>query len=198
MPSEKDSGTQRSQKPTLGRPEDTRARLGTPTQLEQLERKEGELWRLTFLLLLIIASVFAWFSWDTVRSFSKFHMEVLPIGLVVLVLLFGIYAWKRTREISELRGLVRGLEHRSTEQPNEKQMDQLFDLISRSQQGYRDLIDSFDDVVIALSLEGDVRAANRSFADLVDGSFNQIIGHRMDEFLDDPSGSLRKEAEKSL
>src|SRR6202047_59818 len=133
-------------------------------RLEQFERRQSDLWRLTFLLLLVLSIVFAVISWDTIRSLAL-RFEALPIGLVVLVALFGLYAWKRTQEISELRGLVRGIEHREAVPPSEKQMDQLFEVISRSQQGYRDLIDSFDDVLIALSLDGQIRAVNRSFAE---------------------------------
>src|SRR6202047_2774732 len=133
-------------------------------RLEQFERRQSDLWRLTFLLLLVLSIVFAVISWDTIRSLAV-RFEALPIGLVVLVALFGLYAWKRTQEISELRGLVRGIEHREAVPPSEKQMDQLFEVISRSQQGYRDLIDSFDDVLIALSLDGQIRAVNRSFAE---------------------------------
>jgi len=50
---------------------------------------------------------------------------------------------------------------------SDKQLDQLFEL-SPVQQGYRDLIDSFDDVLLAVSLDGQIRAVNRSFSDLVD------------------------------
>jgi len=65
------------------------------------------------------------------------------------------------------------MEHRDEAPPNEKQLDQLFAMISRSQQGFRDLIDSFDDVLLALSLDGQVRAVNRSFSDLVGVPFPQ-------------------------
>src|SRR6267378_60381 len=198
MPFNTESGTEHPRRRTTGRSADSIPHSASPTQLQQLERKESELWRITFLLLLIIASVFAWFAWDTVRSFSKFRFEALPIGLVVLVVLFAVYAWKRTREISELRGLVRGLEQRSVELPNEKQMDQLFQLISRSQQGYRDLIDSFDDVLIALSLEGDIRAVNRSFSDLVGVPFQQIIGKHITDFMEEGSGDGRELVRRNL
>lgn len=156
-------------------------------RLEQFERRQSELWRLTFFLLLVLSIVFAVVSWDTIRSLAH-RFEALPIGLVVLVGLFGLYAWKRTQEISELRGLVRGIEQREAIPPNEKQLDQLFDVISRSQQGYRDLIDSFDDILLAVSLDGQIRAANRSFADLVGATFPQIIGHPLSEFIEDGSG----------
>jgi PAS domain S-box-containing protein len=153
-------------------------------RLEHFEKRQSELWRLTFFLLLILSVVFAIISWNTIRTLAV-RFEALPIGLVILVALFGWYAWKRTQEISELRGLVRGLEHRDTVAPSDKHLDQLFDVIARSQQGYRDLIDSFDDVLIALSLEGEVRAVNKSFADLVGQSFQEIIGRPLSDFLEE-------------
>ena len=116
-------------------------------RLEQFEKRQGELWRLTFFLLFVLSIVFAVISWDTIRSLAH-RFEALPVGLVILVALFGFYAWKRTQEISELRGLVRGIEQRDTAPPSGKQMDQLFAVIERSQQGYRDLIDSFDDLLL--------------------------------------------------
>ena len=162
-------------------------RTNISSRLEQFERRQKELWRLTFILLLVLAVVFALTSWDTIRSLAH-RFEALPIGLVVLVVLFGFYAWKRTQEISELRGLVRGIEHRDSSPPSDKQLDQMFDVISRSQQGYRDLIDSFDDVLLALTLEGDIRAVNRSFADLVGAPYQQIIGRPVTDFLEEGSG----------
>ncbi len=156
-------------------------------RLEQFEKRQSELWRLTFILLLILSIVFAFTSWGTIRSLAH-RFEALPIGLVVLVALFGFYAWKRTQEISELRGLVRGLEHHDAVPPSDKQMDQLFSVISRSQQGYRDLIDSFDDILLAISLEGEIRAVNRSFADLVGATYQQIIGRQVTDFLEEGGG----------
>src|SRR5712675_1944565 len=164
-----------------------RDRTPVSDRLEQFERRQSDLWRLTFFLLLVLSIVFAMISWDTIRSLAH-RFEALPIGLVILVVLFGLYAWKRTQEISELRGLVRGIEHRDAVPPNEKQLDQLFEVISRSQQGYRDLIDSFDDILLAISLDGQIRAANRSFADLVGATFPQIIGHNLSEFVEEGPG----------
>src|ERR1700730_5478333 len=137
------------------------------SRLAQFEKRQKELWRVTLLILLVLATVFAAISWDTLRSLTH-RYEALPFGLVVLLGLFGMHVWKRSQEISELRGLVQGLEQRH-EPASEKQFDQLLDRITRSQQGYRDLIDSFDDVLIALTLDGEIRAVNRSFADLVHG-----------------------------
>src|SRR5271168_1442515 len=158
-------------------------RSSVSIRFEQFEKRLSELWRLTFLVLFVLALVFAWMSWDSIRSLAH-HYEALPIGLVVLVVLFGAYMWKKTQEISELRGLMRGIEQRDAAPPNERQLDQLFDMISRSQQGFRDLIDSFDDILLALSLDGQVRAVNRSFTDLLGFPFQQIIGKPLAQFLE--------------
>src|SRR5712675_1430642 len=174
-----------------------RDRTPVSDRLEQFERRQSDLWRLTFFLLLVLSIVFAVISWDTIRSLAH-RFEALPIGLVVLVVLFGLYAWKRTQEISELRGLVRGIEQRDAIPPNEKQLDQLFDVISRSQQGYRDLIDSFDDILLAISLDGQIRAANRSFADLVGATFPQIIGHNLSEFVEEGPGEGGEIAKRAM
>ena len=139
------------------------------------------------VVLFFLVAVFAWTSWDSIRSFS-FHLEALPIGLVVLVVIFGVYMWNKTREISELRGLMHGLEQRDVAPPSEEQLDQLFEMVSRSQQGYRDLIDSFDDVLLAVSLDGHIRAVNRSFSDLVATPFPQIIGKPLSEFVEEGGG----------
>jgi PAS domain-containing protein len=166
-------------------------------RLAQFEKRQSELWRLTFFLLLVISIVFAVVSWNSIRSFAL-RFEALPIGLVILVTLFGWYTWKRTREISELRGLVRGLEQRDSEPPSDRQLDQLFSVIERSQQGYRDLIDSFDDVLLALTLDGEIRAVNRSFADLVGSSFQQIIGRQLTDFVEDASGDARNLIDRAM
>ena len=166
-------------------------------RLAQFERRQSDLWRLTFLLLLVLSIVFAAVSWDTVRSLAH-RFEALPIGLVVLVTLFGFYAWKRTQEISELRGLVRGIEQRDTAPPSDKQMEQLLEVISRSQQGFRDLIDSFDDLLFALSLDGEVRAVNRSVADLLGASFQQIIGRPLSDFVEEGGGDSRDLVKRAM
>jgi PAS domain S-box-containing protein len=177
---------QRAQGAATGSSAQGMTRATISDRLAHFEKRQSELWRLTFFLLLTVSVVFAAVSWNTIRTLAH-RYEALPVGLVILVALFGLYAWKRTQEISELRGLVRGLEHRDTAPPSDKQLDQLFDVISRSQQSYRDLIDSFDDFLIALTLEGEIRAVNRSFADLLGLSFQQIIGRPLSDFLEEAS-----------
>jgi two-component system NtrC family sensor kinase len=157
------------------------------SRLDVFEKRQRELWRVTFLILSAVSIGFAVVSWSTIRALTQ-RLEPLLPGLVVIVLLFIAYAWKRTQEISELRGLIRGLEQHDATPPSDRQLDQLFSVISRSQQGYRDLIDSFDDILIALTLEGEIRAVNRSFADLVGANYQQIIGRPVTDFLEEGSG----------
>src|SRR5499425_1899083 len=173
----------------------TRANLSS--RLEYFEKRQAEILRIVYVLLLILAGAFVWTNWDTIRVFS-FRLEGAAIGLIPMVLLMGWYALRRTREISELRGLVHGIEQRDKNPESDRQLEQLFAMISRSQQGYRDLIDSFDDILIALSLEGEIRAANRRFSELVDLTFQQIIGKKLSEFLDETGGQSTADAQEGL
>ena len=171
-----------------GAPPQRDPRTGAEARLERFEKRQTELWRLTLFLLLIVTVVFAWFAWGSLRT-EKPHAEALAysIGLVVLVVLFGAYSWKKTQEIAELKGLVRGLDQKEAGLPSDRQLDQLFQMISRSQQGFRDLIDSFDDILLALSLDGEIRAANRSFSELLDRPFQKIIGRSLSDLVEDES-----------
>src|SRR5260221_10358674 len=166
-------------------------------RFEQFEKRQRELWLMAILVIVLLGVAYAWTSWDSVRSLAH-HYEALPIGFVVLIVLFGVYMWKKTQEISELRGLMRGMEHRDENPPSEKQLDQLFEIISRSQQGYRDLIDSFDDVLLAISLDGQIRAVNRSFSDLVDTPFQQIIARPLTDFVQESNGDGEKLVERAM
>ena len=157
------------------------------SRLEAYEKRQHELWALTFFLLFVISAVFAWFSWDSLKS-ARFNLEALPIGLVILIGLLCAYIWRKTQQLAELKGMVRGLDESAARPPNDQQLEQLFHMISKSQQGFRDLIDSFDDILLALSLEGDIRACNRSFADFVGLPFQEIIGLPVTHFLSDESG----------
>ncbi|HKW35956.1 MAG TPA: PAS domain S-box protein [Candidatus Acidoferrum sp.] len=176
--------------------EDAR-RSAISSSFERFEKRQNELWRLTFLILFLLVIAYAWTSWGSIRTLTH-HFEALPIGLVVLVALFSAYMWKKTREISELRGLLRGIEERDAQPPSDRQMDQLFEIISKSQQGYRDLIDSFDDLLLAVTLDGKIRAVNRSFADLVETPFQEIISKPLSEFVQEGSGQEEELLKRSI
>ena len=69
----------------------------------------------------------------------------------------------------------------------QEQFQKLVEVISRSQHNYRELIDSLDQAVFTLSLEGEIRVANRGFAQVFDEDFQDLIGHRVHEFLAAPT-----------
>src|ERR1035437_3821209 len=135
----------------------------TPLDRDRLTRRERGVWRAALVLLAVLAVALAITSWDAIRA-MRHHLEALPIGLIALVTLFVTYAWTKTTEIAELRGLVRGIEQRSHAEQDAAQLDQVFSMISKSQQGYRDLIDTFEDLLFSLSASGNVLTVNRSFA----------------------------------
>ena len=178
---------------------DGSAESSSPPDRDQLGLRERGVWRSTLLILAILAVAFAATSWAPVHQAIPPNLEALPIGLVVLVFLFVIYVWRKTNEISELRGLVRGIEQRAsmTEHDN-RRFDQLFELISKSQQGYRDLIDTFEDLLFSVTNEGKILTVNRSFADLVGLSFAEVVGRPLNDFFELPEASDRAALEQWL
>ncbi len=98
-------------------------RSAISSRFEQFEKRQRELWQFTFAVLFALAVFFAWTSWASIRSFANRYEALPPVLLVVVIALFGTYMWKKTQEISELRGLMRGMEHRDEAPPSDKQLD---------------------------------------------------------------------------
>ena len=67
------------------------------------------------------------------------------------------------------------------------QRENLLEVVSRSQRGFRDLIDSFDRLAFNLGLDGRVQVANRQFAEMTGLPFSAIIGHPIEEFIAEPT-----------
>ena len=88
-------------------------------------------------------------------------LRAIPIGVLALSILFAVYAYGRRREVSELKGLLRGLQEHVGAAPSEEQLDQLSQVIMRSQRNFKELIDSFDDPACAVSLDGTMRTVNK-------------------------------------
>ena len=65
--------------------------------------------------------------------------------------------------------------------------ESLADAILKSQTNYRDLIDSLDQAVFTISLQGEIRVANRRFATILGVAFQDLIGHGLQEFLAEPN-----------
>lgn len=79
--------------------------------------------------------------------------------------------------------------------PNEQQLQQLIEIISRSQQNFRDLIDHLDQAVFTLTLDGEIRVANIRFSEILGVRFPDFIGHNLSEFIAQP---LPPEISKAL
>lgn len=159
-----------------------------------LEHEENRLWRWALWLVVLLAVAVAVLSWERLQSLP-YSLAAVPIGLLILMILFAAYAYGRKREVSELKTILRGFQERAGAVPSEEQLDQLSQVLQRSQRNFKELIDSFDDVAFAVSLDGTLRTVNRQVASLLDLSYNQIIGKQLDDFLLEPK---REDAEKGL
>ncbi len=164
-----------------------------PQELDKLERKENEVWRLAILMLVILAVGVAVLSKQALET-SALHLEALPIGAGVLILLFGAYIWKKKREIDELRGFVRGFQRVQDSPPSAEQLERLAEVIAASRQGYRDLIDSLDHLIFTTSLEGELLTVNQRIAQTFGMSYPELVGHRLDEFFDEPRMESMKDS----
>ncbi|HUE52645.1 MAG TPA: PAS domain S-box protein [Terriglobales bacterium] len=150
-----------------------------------LEKEESRLWRLALGFLVLLATGFAALSWERLENLP-YHLGVVSIGLVLLAVLFAAYVYGRRREVSELKHLLHDLQERSGVAPSDDQLDQLSQVIARSQRSFKELIDSFDDVAFATSLDGTVRTVNRRMTQQLGISYQEIVGHKLDEFLEEP------------
>ena len=161
---------------------------------ERLERAEHALWRNSLLLLLALAVGLALATWSEPPS-APARLTALPLGLVVLVALFGAYVWNKKRELGDLRALLRELHEAASAPPTEAQFEKLLHIVSRSQHGYRELIDNLDHAVFTVSPTGILQVANRYMAQILDVPFQELIGHSFEEFISEPT---RHQAEAAL
>lgn len=168
--------------------DEAKRRTAQPQDSHSLEREESKLWRWLLAFLVLLAFAVAVLSWEQLKDIP-YSLVALPVGLLVLVLLFAFYAYSRRREVSELKHLLSGLQDRVGAVPTEEQLDQLSAVLQRSQRSFKELIDSFDDVACAISLDGTVRTVNRQFANVLNLPYGQIVGRRLDEFVDVPKRS---------
>lgn len=82
--------------------------------------------------------------------------------------------------------------------PNSSKSDtgeELFDVVARSQKGFRELIDSFDRLAFNLAIDGRIQVINRQFADLLGLPFAAIVGHLLEDFIVSPT---REEIARTL
>jgi PAS domain S-box-containing protein len=153
----------------------------------RLEREESQLWRWALWLLVLFAVALAYLSWQELENLHlPYRLWAIPAGLVVLAILFAAYAFGRKKEVSELKQILKGFQDRGGVTPSEEQLDQLGQLIMRSQRNFKELIDSLDDAALAVSLDGTLKTVNRRTAETLGLSYSDLVGHKLDEFLSAP------------
>jgi PAS domain S-box-containing protein len=147
-----------------------------------LEKEENWLWRTALLFLILLATGLAAESWERLQDLP-YHLGLLSIAVLFIALAFAGFAYGRRKRVSELKALVQGLQ---VSAPTEQQLDQLGQIIARSQRSFKELIDSFDDAAFAISLDGKLRTVNRRMAQLLGIAYTELVGHKLEEFLDEP------------
>ena len=160
----------------------------------RLEREESQLWRWALGLLVLLAAAVAALSWEQLRDLP-YRLWAIPTGLFLLAILFAAYAFGRKREVSELKQILKGFQNQAGVTPSEEQLDQLGQLIMRSQRNFKELIDSLDDAAFAVSLDGILKTVNRRTAETLGAPYSELVGHKLEEFLSAP---LRAEASGSM
>jgi PAS domain S-box-containing protein len=148
----------------------------------RLDTEESRLWRWALGLLVLLALAVAVLSWQQLKDLP-YQLWAIPAGLFVLSVLFATYAFGRKREVTELRQILKGFQDRAGATPSEEQLDQLSQMISRSQRNFKELIDSLDDVALAISLDGTLRTVNRRITEVLGTPYSQLVGHQLEEFL---------------
>jgi PAS domain S-box-containing protein len=163
--------------------------LGTPRPSrspQNLEREESQLWRWILLFMVLLAAGFAALAWERLETLP-YHLGPMAVGVLVLSILLAVYAYGRRREVGELKLLLQNLQEHVGAAPSEEQLDQLNEMIARSQRSFKELIDSFEDAACAVSLDGTLRTVNKSVAELLGLPYAAIVGRKFFDFVDEPT-----------
>jgi len=163
----------------------------TPTRPDpasnRLEREESQLWRWALGLLVLLATAAAALSWQQLEELHLPHrLWAIPSALLALSAVFAAYAFGRKREVAELKHILKSFQNTAGGTASEEQLDQLGQLILHSQRNFKELIDSLDDVALALSLDGTLRTVNRRTTEILDVPYSGLVGHKLEEFLTAP------------
>jgi PAS domain S-box-containing protein len=153
----------------------------------RLEKEEARLWRIALLFLVLLATALAAVSWEPLRTLP-YHLGLIPISLLFVAIFFAAFTYGRRKQVAELKVLLHNLQEKVSN-PTEDQLDQLGQLISKSQRSFKELIDSFDDVAFATSLDGTVRTVNRQVIKLLGVSYTSVVGRKFSEFVEEPKRS---------
>ena len=136
--------------------------------------------------MVLLAVSLAGLLWERLENIP-FQLRAIPFGIVLLSILFAVYAYGRRQEVSELKGLLRGLQEHVGAAPSEEQLDQLSQVILRSQRNFKELIDSFDDPACAVSLDGTMRTVNKRITDLTGLTYSALVGRKIYDLVEEPT-----------
>jgi len=159
-----------------------------------LDQEESQLWRWILGFMLLLSVVSTALLWERLQTIP-YELRAIPVGVLVLSVLLAVYAYGRRREVGELKVLLKGLQEHVGAAPSEEQLDQLSQVIMRSQRNFKELIDSMDDPACAVSLDGTVRTVNRRVTELAELSYSQLVGRKIYDLLEEPA---REEVERGL
>jgi PAS domain S-box-containing protein len=161
---------------------------------DRLDQEESQLWRWILLFMILLAAGFAYLAWERLETLP-YHLGPAALGVLVLSVLLAVYAYGRRREVTELKTLLHGLQEHVGAAPSEEQLDQLSQVIMRSQRSFKELIDSFDDAACAVSLDGTLRTVNRRISELAGQSYQGLVGQKIYDFIEEPT---RESVEQGL
>src|SRR6202046_2791131 len=161
---------------------------------DKLDREESQLWRWILLFMVLLAAGFAALAWERLETLP-YHLGPMALGVLLLSVLLAVYAYGRRREVTELKTLLHGLQEHVGAAPSEAQLDQLSQVIMRSQRSFKELIDSFDDAACAVSLDGTLRTVNRRISELAGQPYQGLVGQKIYDFIEEPT---RESVEQGL
>jgi PAS domain S-box-containing protein len=173
-------------------PDPNPSRISRPSG--SLEREESQLWRWVLGFMLLLAVALTALLWERLESIP-YSLRAIPIAILALSVLFAVYAAGRRREVSELKGVLRGLQEHVGAAPSEEQLDQLSQVIMRSQRNFKELIDSFDDPACAVSLDGTLRTVNKRITELTGLKYAEVVGQKLYDLVEEPS---REQVDRNL
>jgi two-component system NtrC family sensor kinase len=162
---------------------------GTPRPsrpAQNFEREESQLWRWILLFMVLLAAGFAALAWERLETLP-YHLGPMALGVLLLSVLLAVYAYGRRREVVQLKTLLQDLQQHVGTAPSEDQLDQLNEVIARSQRSFKELIDSLEDTACAVSLDGTLRTVNKSISDLAGLPYTAIVGHKFFDLLEEPT-----------
>jgi PAS domain S-box-containing protein len=163
------------------------ANTSNPPRLPgNLDREESQLWRWLLGFMVLLAVALAGLLYERLENIP-FQLRAIPFGILALSILFAVYAYGRRREVSDLKGLLRGLQEHVGAAPSEEQLDQLSQVIMRSQRNFKELIDSFDDPACAVSLDGTMRTVNKRITEVTGLPYSELVGRKIYDLLEEPT-----------